>query len=207
MTRRKPVTITETLPGGETGWVYERFKRAALEGVELPSSSDLLEDWNFYRYEAPKREDTTMRCVVYDIETLEPITVITLQASWVRYLKEQRVIRIPIKKRLKEVDLDPGIPATLQDPFHWVQLESGLLAHKASKAPPAIILFTHNAELVLTLDPTILAGQQSAIQQAYSDGLLEGLLRVIPPSFRTSRQQKVPYGTLGLSVHSPTEQK
>lgn len=48
------------------------------------------------------------RCVVYDYETVEPITVIHLKAHWVEFLLRRGSMQLPIIRPIEVCDIAEG---------------------------------------------------------------------------------------------------
>jgi hypothetical protein len=123
-----------------------------------------------------------MRVVIYDDESLEPITVLNLPLTE-RDMLERRLWRVPVPepmpvswKRMSQEEL-----AQLH-PMRVVDIEFEPFARKSQRhgEQRAVFAFTRATDLAMLLNPAWLPGQRAAVDylQEQNDRLTAMLMRV-----------------------------
>jgi hypothetical protein len=114
-----------------------------------------------------------MRVVVYDDETMEPITAITLPKWMTDRLKAHELIKVPYMPRVMAT-FDPNVPLDPVRTYAEIWFES---FHRNGERH--WFCFTRDGEHALRLKSVFLAGQMQAVldreQAAFSEGVLKAL--------------------------------
>jgi hypothetical protein len=119
-----------------------------------------------------------MRFVVYDDESLEPITVLNLPLTE-RDALRRRVWRVPIPPVLT-ITTKPPEDIAAYDPIPVVELEFEPLVRNGRRGEQrSVICFTRAADLAMLLNPAWLPGQRGAVDylQDQNDHLTRMLMR------------------------------
>lgn len=122
------------------------------------------------------------RCVVYDYETVEPITVIHLKARWVEFLLKHGQLAVPTFPPIES--LGALADGEVLGPVPTLRVYVSPFKIHSPSGAFGIGLFVRDPEGALLLKPTTLPGQDSLISDAYREGygaaLIEMLSAVIP---------------------------
>jgi hypothetical protein len=119
-----------------------------------------------------------MRFVVYDDESLEPITVLNLPITE-RDALEQRMWRVAVPVSFAEVVREPAEPSGYST-IKTVDLEFEPFQRNSQRhgRQDSVFCFTRATELAMLLNPAWLPGQRSAIDylQSQNDALTRMLM-------------------------------
>lgn len=123
-----------------------------------------------------------MRVVVYDDESLEPITVINLKGLTERELLDRRVWRVAVPPKLT-TSVGASMPssmAQIRDDFQVVDLEFEKFVRRSPRhgEQRSIFCFTRATALAMLLKPGWLPGQRPAVEylQEQNDRLTKMLM-------------------------------
>ena len=124
-----------------------------------------------------------MRVVIYDDESLEPITVLNLPLTE-RDMLERRVWRVPVPEALPstpwKVLSDEEISQPVKMRVVEIEFEPFQRTSRRHGTQRSVFAFTRAADLAMLLNPAWLPGQQSAIRylEDQNDALTKMLMRV-----------------------------
>ena len=110
-----------------------------------------------------------MRVVLYTND-MEPITVIDLSGTAVRYLHTYNHVRLPV---MEPISLTPTNGVGFIHQFKTVDIYAERLRRKDVET---LMLFTNDEENALLLKSTFLAGQQSEINRIKNQSFARGFL-------------------------------
>jgi hypothetical protein len=123
-----------------------------------------------------------MRVVLYDDETMEPITVLHLSSWMVPRLKAGERIRVLLPpRRVESEDSDGPISAIPTLGSYTVSIWFEPFVRHGRKHWFA---FTRDSENALQLKSVFLPGQWPALHEEYQRGIGEGILRAIDAFLR-----------------------
>jgi hypothetical protein len=123
-----------------------------------------------------------MRVVIYDDESLEPITVLNLPITE-RDMLERRIWRVPVPepmptswKRMSQEELAQPNPMRVVD----IEFERFVRNSRRHGEQRAVFAFTRATDLAMLLNPAWLPGQRMAVDylQEQNDRLTAMLMRV-----------------------------
>lgn len=105
-----------------------------------------------------------MRVVVYDEESLEPITVVNLPGLTERCLEERQLWRISLHRPVPEAAV---AERKFSDSIHYVDLEFEKISRVTLRHGEQVtwLCLTRATELAMLLAPDWLPGQRPAIEQ------------------------------------------
>jgi len=120
-----------------------------------------------------------MRFVIYDDESLEPITVLNLPITE-RDALEQRVWRVPVPEPLTILQMEPEEQPSLQK-MRIVDIEFEPFRRNSMRHGDqrSVIAFTRATDMAMLLNPAWLPGQRGAVDylQNQNDALTHMLMR------------------------------
>lgn len=111
-----------------------------------------------------------MRVVIYDEESLEPITVVNLPGLTDRNLEERRYWRVSVHDG-QNLPREAAINRTISDSFRFVDLEFEKISRVTVRHGEQVtwLCLTRATELAMLLAPDWLPGQRPAIEQLQQD--------------------------------------
>lgn len=117
-----------------------------------------------------------MRVVLYDDETMEPLTVLHLPSWMLPRLKQGERMVIPVMRKLDfKADYSADIaPSRIQDDRVGIWFEK-FLRHEQWHW----FAFTRDGENALSLKSVFLPGQWSAVHAEYQRGVSDGIVRAL----------------------------
>lgn len=123
-----------------------------------------------------------MRVVIYDDESLEPITVLNLPLTD-RDMLERRVWRVPVPTPMPlptRGPIDEGMTSPIKALIVDIEFEPFQRNSRRHGMQRSVFAFTRAADLAMLLNPAWLHGQQSAIRylEDQNDALTRMLIRV-----------------------------
>ena len=117
-----------------------------------------------------------MRCVVYDNETMEPLTVVDLKARWVEHRLQHRTMKLPIFRPVSsQVVIDEKMPVQSQ----VTSVDLRLMKVRNAKGAEALLLLVDDPENALLVNAATLPGQHRLLQEAYADGFGAGIIEAL----------------------------
>lgn len=121
-----------------------------------------------------------MRVVIYDDESLEPITVLNLPLTE-RDMLERRIWRVPVPMPLpatNEFEYSPV--AMIESQVVEIEFEQFVRRSRRNGEQRSVFAFTRASDLTMLLNPAWLPGQRSAIRylEEQNDALTSLLMRV-----------------------------
>ena len=114
-----------------------------------------------------------MRCVLYDDETFEPLTVLNIPRQFVERMKDGELILLPVMEPVFFVDHNPNMPVV---PSH-LRTVSLRLERFVRKGVEHCFIFTQDSETALLLRSVFLSGQQNELQRREQASFAKGLSR------------------------------
>ena len=107
-----------------------------------------------------------MRVVIYDEESLEPITVVNLPGLTERCLEERQLWRMALQTEVSEPELT-GTDRQFSDYVRYVDLEFERITRVTLRNGEQVtwLCLTRAADLAMLLTPDWLPGQRPAIEQ------------------------------------------
>ena len=107
-----------------------------------------------------------MRVVIYDEESLEPITVVNLPGLTERCLEERQLWRMALQTEVSEPELT-GTDRQFSDYVRYVDLEFERITRVTLRNGEQVtwLCLTRAADLAMLLTPAWLPGQRPAIEQ------------------------------------------
>lgn len=115
-----------------------------------------------------------MRVVLYDDETMEPITVFSIPTWAYERLKKDERIRFPVIQRMSWVDAGEGAVKPMEVPTVTVWFEQ---FHR--KGEKHWFAFTRDGENALSLRSLFLPGQKKTVSNLELKAFVDGLLMAI----------------------------
>lgn len=111
-----------------------------------------------------------MRVVIYDEETLEPVTVVNLPGLTERCLEERQLWRMALQREVPEPDVH-GPDRKFSDSIRYVDLEFDRISRVTLRHGEQVtwLCLTRAADLAMLLTPDWLPGQRPAIEQLQSE--------------------------------------
>jgi len=118
-----------------------------------------------------------MRVVLYDEETLEPLTVLNLPID-PRRLADSGACRhftfpIPMPFLMTRSEIDESIPRPIPVVHIWFEK----IEH--THRPPLWLALTKEVENALLLRSVFLPGQRKEVREEYERGIVDGLMRAL----------------------------
>lgn len=121
-----------------------------------------------------------MRIVLYDDESLEPITILNLPLTE-RDMLDRRIWRVPVPERIDFYKPIPDVPTMSKMRVVDVEFEQFVRVSPRHGKQRSVFAFTRAADLAMLLKPSWLPGQQSAIRalEDQVDALTDMFMRAL----------------------------
>lgn len=121
-----------------------------------------------------------MRVVLYDDETMEPLTVLHLQSWMTERLTSGERIVLPVMRKLELASYDADVPLTSPINDRVVIWFERFVRHEQRHW----FAFTRDSENALSLRAVFLPGQWSAVHAEYERGVSDGIVKALGAMLR-----------------------